>query len=237
MADKHDREPCPWRIVDDAGGAFVFGVAGGTIWHSIGGARNAARGHMMAQALSRVQTRVPILGGSFAIWGTLFSCFDCSFTYLRKKEDPWNAIMSGAATGGLLAARAGIKVAAKNAVVGGVILAAIEGLNVMVSRVLMPYLERKNTEQAGGMMPVDRLEPPVDPMRRRSGRVSHTPIEFIPSLPGAGVASAGAGAGAGATVGSGFDPSAIGDFASESWTGGAQGAEADQGKKKGFGFW
>lgn len=23
--ERTDREPCPWRIVDDAGGAFVFG--------------------------------------------------------------------------------------------------------------------------------------------------------------------------------------------------------------------
>ena len=25
MEQRMDREPCPWRIVDDAGGAFVFG--------------------------------------------------------------------------------------------------------------------------------------------------------------------------------------------------------------------
>ena len=35
------------------------------------------------------------------MWGTLFSICDCTFTYIRKKEDPWNAIASGAATGGL----------------------------------------------------------------------------------------------------------------------------------------
>lgn len=40
--------------------------------------------------------------------------------------------MSGAATGGILAARAGIKAAGKSALVGGVILAAIEGLNILV---------------------------------------------------------------------------------------------------------
>ena len=207
MADKHDREPCPWRIVDDAGGAFVFGMAGGTVWHGIGGARNAASGHRLAGSISRVKSRVPILGGSFAIWGTLFSCFDCSFTYLRKKEDPWNAIMSGAATGGLLAARAGAKVAAKNALVGGVILAAIEGLNVMVSRVLMPYMEKKSQE-GGGMVVVDRLEPPVDPLRRRSGRVAAMPIEFIPSVGGAG------------SVGGngGFESGSLGDFATETWS-------------------
>ena len=40
--------------------------------------------------------------------------------------------MSGAATGGLLAIRAGPKVAGKNALAGGVILAMIEGLNVAI---------------------------------------------------------------------------------------------------------
>ena len=70
-----EREPCPWRIVDDAGGAFAFGFVGGTVYHAIGGARNAPKGHMISQAVSRVKARVPILGGSFAIWGTLFSCF------------------------------------------------------------------------------------------------------------------------------------------------------------------
>ena len=40
--------------------------------------------------------------------------------------------MSGAATGGILAARAGMKAAGKSALAGGVILAAIEGLNIVV---------------------------------------------------------------------------------------------------------
>jgi hypothetical protein len=62
----------------------------------------------------------------------LFSCCDCTITAIRRKEDPWNAIASGAATGGILAARAGLKAAGRSAVVGGVILAAIEGLNIVV---------------------------------------------------------------------------------------------------------
>lgn len=43
--------------------------------------------------------------GNFAVWGGLFSCFDCTYAAVRKKEDPWNAIMAGASTGGVLAAR------------------------------------------------------------------------------------------------------------------------------------
>ena len=51
--------------------------------------------------------------------------------------------MSGAATGGLLAARAGLKAAGKNAAVGGVILAAIEGLQIVLARVLGPWMEKR----------------------------------------------------------------------------------------------
>lgn len=196
LSDNHqimaEREPCPWRIVDDAGGAFAFGFVGGSVWHGIGGARNAPRGHMISSAVSRVKARVPILGGSFAIWGTLFSCFDCTFSNLRKKEDQWNAIASGFMTGGVLAARAGAKAAARNAVIGGVILAAIEGLNIAVSRMLVPMFE-KNQQEAQGMVH-DALEPPSDPLRPYRPPMktlqSSTPME----------------------LGSGFAGSNLGDF-------------------------
>lgn len=43
--------------------------------------------------------------GNFAVWGGLFSTFDCCLIKLRNKEDPWNSIGSGALTGAVLAAR------------------------------------------------------------------------------------------------------------------------------------
>ena len=36
----HRREPCPDRILDDAGSAFAMGAVGGTIWHFFSGMRN-----------------------------------------------------------------------------------------------------------------------------------------------------------------------------------------------------
>ena len=83
----------------------------------------------------------------------------CSLTIIQ--EDTWNAILSGAGAGGLLAARAGVKAAGRNALMGGVILAAIEGLNVVVSRVVMPMMEQNQREK----LEVDLLDPPVDPLR------------------------------------------------------------------------
>ncbi len=133
-----DREPCPWRIVDDVGGAFCMGNIGGGIWHSIKGARMAPAGARLAGSLSSVQARAPVLGGQFAVWGGLFACCDCSLTAIRQKEDPWNSIISGAATGGVLAARAGPRAMASAAAVGGILLALIEGMGIMFTKMTAP---------------------------------------------------------------------------------------------------
>ena len=45
------------------------------------------------------------ISGNFAVWGGLFSAIDCSLVYVRKKEDPWNSITSGALTGAVLSVR------------------------------------------------------------------------------------------------------------------------------------
>ena len=92
------------------------------------------------------------------------------------QEDPWNAILSGAATGGILAARAGLKAAGKSALVGGVILAAIEGLNIVLMRVVLPSFEAKQAEN----VVIDRLDPPVDPMRRHA-LITGAGKAFVPS--------------------------------------------------------
>lgn len=115
-----------------------MGCIGGGIWHSVKGARLAPAGARMAGSLSAVVARSPVLGGQFAVWGGLFACCDCTLTALRQKEDPWNSIISGAATGGILAARAGPRAAASAAAVGGVLLALIEGMGIMISRALAP---------------------------------------------------------------------------------------------------
>lgn len=59
----------------------------------------------MAGSWQAVRLRAPITGGSFGVWGATFSTVDCTLAYIRKKEDPWNSIGSGAMTGAILAAR------------------------------------------------------------------------------------------------------------------------------------
>lgn len=66
----------------------------------------------------------------------LFSGFDCAIQGVRGVESPVNAIASGALTGGVLAARSGPRAAGKSALVGGFLLALIEGMGIMLTRMM-----------------------------------------------------------------------------------------------------
>ena len=84
--------------------------------------------------LSALKIRAPIIGGNFGVWGGMFSTFECTLIAVRRKEDPWNAITSGALTGAVLAARGGPASAIMGGVMGGVILALIEGLQITLTK-------------------------------------------------------------------------------------------------------
>uniref|UniRef100_A0A673A7H3 Translocase of inner mitochondrial membrane 17 homolog A (yeast) n=1 Tax=Sphaeramia orbicularis TaxID=375764 RepID=A0A673A7H3_9TELE len=126
----------PWRIVDDCGGAFTMGAIGGGIFQAVKGFRNAPAGmsHRMRGSMTAIKTRAPQLGGSFAVWGGLFSMIDCGLVKVRGKEDPWNSITSGAMTGAILAARNGPVAMVGSAAMGGILLALIEGAGILLTR-------------------------------------------------------------------------------------------------------
>ncbi len=111
----HGREPCPHRILDDLGGAFAMGAIGGGVVHLCKGAYNSPRGYILQGGLEAIRREAPRIGGSFAVWGGLFSMFDCALVAVRRKEDPWNPIASGALTGGVLQLRYGLPSAARSA--------------------------------------------------------------------------------------------------------------------------
>jgi hypothetical protein len=80
-----DRDPCPYRIIEDIGGAFAFGAIGGGIWHFGKGAWQSPRGSRLLGAIGNTAARAPVMGGQFAVWGGLFACCDCSLSALRQK--------------------------------------------------------------------------------------------------------------------------------------------------------
>jgi len=126
--------PCPDRILDDLGGAFSMGAIGGALWFSVKGFRNSPKGRRFRGAWELLWLRSPALGGSFAAWGGIYATYDCVFMHLRNKEDPYNSIASGGATGATLAFRAGPRQMAIQGLVGAAFLMFIEGLGILISK-------------------------------------------------------------------------------------------------------
>jgi len=153
-----------------------MGAVCGGVFHTIKGALNAPTNSRLIGSLNAMTARGPVLGGQFAVWGGLFACCDCSLTAVRQKEDPWNSIISGAATGGILAARAGPKAVTQAAVVGGVLLALIEGAGIMITKFMSPALQTPEEMAAAGMM--DPTAPPTS-----SGMALNTGVTTPPSAP------------------------------------------------------
>jgi len=151
--EEYAREPCPWRIADDCGGAFAMGVIGGSVFHAIKGLKDAPSRSRLRGMYLGIKSRAPITGGNFAIWGCLFSSIDCSLVAIRKKEDPWNSIGSGALTGGILSARNGPAAMVGSALVGGVLLALIEGVGIMITKFSAEQFREAN----------EQMLPPADP--------------------------------------------------------------------------
>ncbi|KNC26157.1 hypothetical protein FF38_04255 [Lucilia cuprina] len=72
-------------------------------------------------SLTAIKIRSPVIAGNFAVWGGMFSTIDCTLVHFRKKEDPWNSIIS-------------IPAMAGSAIIGGVLLALIEGVGILFTR-------------------------------------------------------------------------------------------------------
>ena len=158
------REPCPDRILDDIGGAFAMGAVGGSAYHFFMGLRNSPRGERLAGGCQAVRMNAHLTAGAFAAWVGIFSVVDCTMVYARQKEDPWNSIIAGAATNGILNTRRGFASASRSALFGGVLLAFIEGVVIMLDKGLtdshnLPMTIEDSNSPAGQF-------PGMDPRRR-----------------------------------------------------------------------
>jgi len=114
-----------------------MGCIGGTVFNAFKGFKmdtTSMRSRGLG-ALTAVKTKAPVLGGNFAVWGLCFSACDCTLVAIRNKEDPWNSIASGAFVGGLLSVRQGRSAMITAAIIGGCLLAMIEGVGIVISRV------------------------------------------------------------------------------------------------------
>ncbi|KYQ91991.1 mitochondrial import inner membrane translocase subunit 17 [Tieghemostelium lacteum] len=124
--------PCPEKLWADSGAAFGIGAVLSTLKGSFSAFKKGP--NTLVRTYSQIRKKSPRLGGNFAIWGTLFSSFDCALIYIRKKEDKVNPIIAGTLTGGVLAARSGWKASVQAAVVGGMFIGVIEAVQHMLEK-------------------------------------------------------------------------------------------------------
>ncbi|XP_051207190.1 mitochondrial import inner membrane translocase subunit TIM17-1-like [Lolium perenne] len=141
-----EEDPCPGRIVADAGGAFAVGAVGGSVFHFIKGVRDSPSGARFTGGAQALRMNAPRVGGSFAVWGGLFSAFNCAAAYARQKDDPWNSIAAGAAAAGLLSVRQGLRAAAKSAASGAALLALVEGMGILANRAQAAQAQRNRPQ-------------------------------------------------------------------------------------------
>jgi mitochondrial import inner membrane translocase subunit TIM17 len=139
----------------------LAGALGGGLWNFVKGYRNAPRHSRLAGGFAAARVRAPILGGNFAVWGGLFSVFDCGLAHARGTEDPWNAILAGGLTGGVLAARSGPAAMGRNAAIGMVLIALIEGLGLAFSKFMVQQQMRMAGGAGAGGREREMLAPPV----------------------------------------------------------------------------
>lgn len=145
------------------------------------GLRNAPTGARFTGGLEAVRMNAPHIGSSFAVWGGLYSVCDCTLVYVRQKEDPWNSILSGAATGGILSLRQGFRSVIRSSMDGAIFFALVNGAIIMTQRsqpdpLSMPVDVPAVTpvEMSSLSMPVDaEAITPVEKFEKESGRGSH----------------------------------------------------------------
>lgn len=171
------------------------------------------------------KSRAPILGGNFAVWGGTFSTFDCTLQYVRRTDDHWNNIAAGFLTGGVLAARGGWKQAGKNAVMGGLILAVIEG----VSHLIMKSTAQSPRDQQLQMLEMEKQQKAMEEKGARGGGAAGAGSEASGFFGGFG--------GGSSLFGGGSEGASGGDAASSSggWFTG-EGGMASSGGSTGEGF-
>ncbi|CAK92541.1 unnamed protein product (macronuclear) [Paramecium tetraurelia] len=144
-------QPCPYRIIDDFGGAFSMGCFAGCIFYFL-------KGMSFAPKEGEIFRRAPILGGSFALWGGLFSITDCTLMHLRNQQDFINPIVAGAFTGGFLAIRAGTRIAVRNAIFGGIILGFIQLAEIGMLKIQMrEEMKRMQQQQQQQMQEMQEM--------------------------------------------------------------------------------
>ena len=108
-----------------------MGAVGGGAVNLVKGFYNSPKGYRFPGGLEAIRREAPKIGGSFAVWGGLFSAFDCTLVAIRRRRTPGTRSCPARCC----CATASPPPADPPRLAG---LAVIEGISIMLTRVTAP---------------------------------------------------------------------------------------------------
>eukprot|EP01059_Diplonema_ambulator_P013419 TRINITY_DN23944_c0_g1_i2.p1 TRINITY_DN23944_c0_g1~~TRINITY_DN23944_c0_g1_i2.p1 ORF type:complete len:211 (+),score=19.50 TRINITY_DN23944_c0_g1_i2:55-687(+) len=121
------KDPCWWRVLDESGIGFIFGLGLGFGVNIYQGFRMAVPGKRFRVIRDRIVTQVPANGGSFAAWTTAFALTECVVIKLRGgTEDAINPTIAGAGAGFFTNFAGGRRAMIHGAKMGAILLGSME---------------------------------------------------------------------------------------------------------------
>ncbi|KAJ9464368.1 Mitochondrial import inner membrane translocase subunit TIM17-2 [Diplonema papillatum] len=119
------KEPCWWRVVEEAGIGYLFGVVLGTGSAVVQGARLGVPGTRFRVIRDRLVTQTN--GSTLAAWTAAFAMTECSVIQLRGgTEDCINPTIAGAGAGFFTSLSGGRRAALQGAKWGALLLGTFE---------------------------------------------------------------------------------------------------------------
>ncbi|KAF8728983.1 hypothetical protein HU200_018289 [Digitaria exilis] len=138
------------HFIDEVGRDFWGGILYGSTCHFLRGLRHSPNGGRLAGGARAARANAPRVAGSWAAFFGLWCAFENAAFHARRRDDPWNAVASCAAASAFVELRRGARVAARAGVAGAVFVSLIEGLSLVLHRLV-------------AVKPAPAVEPPPPP--------------------------------------------------------------------------
>ncbi|KAL9669814.1 hypothetical protein QQ045_007363 [Rhodiola kirilowii] len=119
------------KILFETGKTYATGLVCTSVFYFLKGTYKSPYGQRFISGTQAARMNAPWFAGACAAYSCLFDTFEGTLISLRQKEDVWNEIVAGTASYGCLDIRRGLGKASRTALIGGVLVAALRGVEFM----------------------------------------------------------------------------------------------------------
>ncbi|CAM8904557.1 unnamed protein product [Rhodiola kirilowii] len=128
---EHPHKQLVGEILYETGEIYAVGLVCTSSYYFLKGTYKSPYGQRFIGATQAVGMNANWFPKQLAVYSCLLNTFECTLISLRQKDDAWNEIVAGAASSGCLDIRRGLVKASRRALIGGVVVAALTGVESM----------------------------------------------------------------------------------------------------------